>query len=157
MPFFSRTKDKSEKPEKPAPDLPGLPGAIVRGARKFRRATNVLPPLGIGLGAGIGVGCGFGWPVRNAYGPPRGLCGPAIGVGIGVGYGQGFGRRFGRDDRSITLKESIESFEQTVDALFVRFLVLIGRRKPEPVTQGLPHLTGSRDQALVAQMRSVRR
>lgn len=125
-----------EKPTKPEPpELPGLPGAMVRGARKLRRATNIFPPLGVGLGAGLGVGCGFGWPARKAYGPPRGICGPGIAVGIGFGYGQGFGRRFGRDDRSLTFKQSIKAFERKLDTLINRFLVLIGRRKAAPVQQ----------------------
>lgn len=113
-------------------DLPGLPGAMVRAARSIRKVTNIFPPMGVGLGAGIGLGCGFGWPLRHAYGPPRGLCGPAIGVGIGVGYGQGFGRRFGKDDRSRNFKKTVNTFEQALDALFLRFLVLVGRRRDIP-------------------------
>lgn len=117
-------------------DLPGLPGAIVNGARRIRKATNVFPPLGIGIGGGIGLGCGFGWPLRSAYGPPRALCGPAIAVGIGIGYGQGIGRRFGRDERSETFKKAVARIETTLDALVVRILALlgsIGNRPPKQV------------------------
>lgn len=116
------------------PDLPGLPGALVEGARKVRRATNIFPPPGVGVGAGIGLGCGFGWPLRRAYGPPRALCGPAIAVGIGVGYGQGYGRRFGRDERSDTFKSAIARLERALDAMVVGFLALLGRKRhPAPV------------------------
>lgn len=113
-----------------APDLPGLSGALVRTVSKVKEITNIFPPAGVGVGMGIGMGCGLGWPLRRAYGPPRALCGPIIGAGFGIGYGQGFvGRRFGRDQRSEKFKSRIANVETTLDALIIRFLILVGLRK----------------------------
>lgn len=120
-----------------APDLAGMPGALVKGVEKVKTATQIFPPPGVGLGAGIGVGCGFGWPLRRAYGPPRGLCGPAIAVGVGFGYGQGFGRRFGKDERSKKLTTGISNIERTLDAFMIRFLVLLGLSRDGKVGQQL--------------------
>lgn len=106
--FFSKMTDDP-------PDIPGIPGHIARFAHKFRRATQIFPPFGVGVGAGIGMGCGFGWPLRQAHGPPRALCGPSIGVGVGLGYGQGFGRRFGRDTRPEAIKGRMGELERFLD------------------------------------------
>lgn len=98
---------------------------ITKAAHQVRRATQILPPLGVGIGAGIGLGCGFGWPLKRAYGPPVALCGPAIGVGFGVGYGQGFGRRFGKDIRPDPLVSQLKKLERTLDECFVAIIASI--------------------------------
>lgn len=114
------------------PALPGLPGRFTNAVHKVKTATQIFPPVGLGIGAGIGLGCGFGWPLRRAYGPPRALCGPIVGIGFGVGYGQGFGRRFGRDTRPQPVQQWVRSVEGWLDAsvkkLIQPFKSRFGRR-----------------------------
>lgn len=113
------------------PDLPGIPGMLSNAAHRFRKATQILPPIGLGIGIGIGVGCGFGWPLRHAYGAPRALCGPAIAAGVGFGYGQGMGRRFGIDHRPKAFTDWIKQVEIILDVLVLQIVSLFQIRSSQ--------------------------
>lgn len=105
---------------KDATSFPGMPGRLARAAHWLRTRTQVLPPVAVGVGVGMGLGCGIGWPIRRAYGPPRAVCGPAVGVGVGIGYGQGFGRRFGSDTRHESFLTVLGRVERGIDTLVHR-------------------------------------
>lgn len=131
--------------KEPPPEFTGIPGRMARFAHGFRRATQIFPPPGVGVGVGLGVGCGFGWPLRQAYGPPRALCGPSIGFGIGVGYGQGFGRRFGKDTRPDALTGRLAKLERWFDSSITRIISPIRQRfkKNDPISLILPCSDGN--------------
>lgn len=95
-------------------ELTGLPRALTEAVASARAILDIFPAPGVGVfAAGIGLGCGLGWPLRQAYGPPRAFCGPGVGVGVvAAGYGQGIvGIRFGRDRRAPRTREHIASVE----------------------------------------------
>lgn len=124
-------------------ELTGIPRAVVDAVASLRALIDIFPPPGIGLfAAGIGLGCGLGWPIRQAYGPPRAFCGPGIGVGVvAAGYGQGIvGIRFGQDRRAKKTREKIASVEMwivsTCDTLVEKFSQVArnvtGKMEPAP-------------------------
>lgn len=138
------------------PDLPGIPGALTKAANNFRKATQIFPPPGVGVGVGLGLGCGFGWPLRQAYGPPRALCGPSIGVGVGFGYGQGFGRRFGLDDRPQPLRNWLRQLESLLDSTASRLLAPFRRQNRPPVETSLTNVNVHASQPLPRGLTPVR-